>query len=34
LHHEMLPPANFKGSEERLVNVVGTVSGCGLLFFK
>lgn len=30
----MLPPADFKGAEEKLVNVVGTVSGCGLLLLK
>ena len=30
----MLPPADFKGPDEKLVNVVGTVSGRGLLLLK
>lgn len=30
----MSPPADFKGADEKLVNVVGTGSGCGLLLLK
>lgn len=30
----MLPPADFKGPDEKLVNVVGTISGRGLLLLK